>query len=120
MNQLIFLENRFARIFRIALVFILLFSSLQFYNQNSASEDINEPITTYFYNQAINSTLDCLSTKTNIRLLPESFTQHFYSYDYCVSKLAHHPKIFTIVSETFSEMKIRNSTFLISHSTTST
>ena len=120
MNRLIFLENKFSRIFRIALVFILLFSSLQFYNQNTVNENINEPISTYFYNQAINSSVDCLNTKTNNRLLPESFAQHFYSYDYCVSKLANHPKVFTIVSETYSEMKIRNSTFLISHSTTST
>jgi len=71
-------------------------------------------------NQALNPVTESASIKINIKPLAESFTDKFCSYEYCIKALAQLPKIFIIISETDSEINIRQLTFLYTQTSTST
>jgi predicted nucleic acid-binding OB-fold protein len=70
--------------------------------------------------QAINSLLETSTDKSNNKILQESDSGNFYSYEDCQKKLSYYPKIFTIISETNSEQNIRYSSFLLTQAKTTT
>jgi hypothetical protein len=70
------------------------------------------------YNQVLNPVTESASIK--IKLLAESFTGKFYSYEFCIKSLAQLPNIFIIISETDAEINIRQLTFLCTQTSTST
>ena len=88
------------------------FSTPQF-NQESSS-------TYKSIEQAVNFIPEVVDTKINLKVLTASFAEKFYSFDFYLKKPGNLPKHFTIISETDSEINIRNSSFLISELTTST
>lgn len=88
----------------------LAFSSLGS-NQNELQE---------LYNQALNPVTESASININLKPLAESFTDKFCSYQFFIKSLDQLPKIFIIISETDSEINIRQLTFLYTQTSTST
>lgn len=88
-----------------------------FYN---SYQDIDDYGTAWFNDQTGNILTETTGIKVQLKLIDVSFADKFFADEYYKDRLGKHPKVFTIISETFSEINIRNSTFLISQYTTST
>ena len=104
----------------VVLFLILCNGFLLFPFSSSSSSDVEQCNYLQIINQAINSSLETSSNKFNFNLLEDAYSQNFYSFDYYFKKLSTHPKIFIIISETYSEHNIRQSSFLITQAQTST
>lgn len=92
-----------------------LLNSLTFSSLGSTQNELQE-----LYHQALNPVTEYAGIKINIKPLAESFTDKFYSYEFCIKSLAQLPKSFIIISETDSEINIRQLTFLYTQTSTST
>lgn len=102
------------------IIIILLIANIglsDFYNSYQDTDDYG---TAWFNNQVVNILTETTGIKVQLKLIDVSFADKFFSSDYSKVRLSKHPKVFTIISETLSEINIRNSTFLISQYTTST
>lgn len=95
-------------------------NSTLFSAQDSANLNIEDNSSFHFIDQAINFLPEFNCTKTNFKVLGESFAEKFYSPDFSLKNPGNHIKLFIIISETISELNSRNSSFLISELTTST
>ena len=120
MKSLYFINIRVVRVFSIFSIFLLLLNASVLYSFYSSSIDADQNNNTQLLNQVFNSAAESSCTKVNIKLLPESYSDNFYSYEYCIKNLSLYPKIFTIISETDSENNIRHSSFQLAQNTTST
>jgi hypothetical protein len=113
--------NKIFRIKNIVVAFLILCNSILLFPFASGSlSDFEQSNYHQIINQAINSFLESSADKSNFKVLQESNSEKFYSYDNFLKKLSFFPKIFTIISETFSEQNIRYSTFLLTQAQTST
>lgn len=88
-----------------------------FYN---TSEKENDHIIAWFNDQTGNILAETTGIKVQLKLIELSFTEKLFATEYYKDRLSKHPKVFIIISETLSEINIRNSSFLISQYTTST
>lgn len=119
MKSLNFVNIRIVKVFSIISIFLLILNSLVLYSFYSSSIDAEQNNSTQLINQAFNSAAESSCIKVNLKLLSESYSNNFYSYEYCIKKLSLYPKIFTIISETDSEQNIRHSSFQLTQNTTS-
>ena len=87
---------------------------------SGSSSDFEQSNYHQIINQAINSFLESFADKSNFKVLQESNSGNLYSYDNFLKRLSFFPKIFTIISETYSEQNIRYSSFLLTQAQTST
>ena len=120
MKNNILLKDISVKGFLILFVFVTLINNILVFSHNSNYLNVAENNYSQLNNQAINLQQETSSTKVHFKLLTESFSSKFYSYEYFIKKLDNHHKILTIISETVSETNLRNSTFLIAELTTST
>lgn len=86
-------------------------------NSNFISQD---NLSSHFIDQAINNLPETGYTKIDVKVLAGSFTNKFYSTEFSLKKPGNHTKIFAIISECISESNSRDSSFLITESTTGT
>jgi len=115
-----FVKHRLVRTFSVFIICLMMLNSLPLYFFSSSTSDVDQNNYAQFINQEFNLTSESSCTKVNYKLLPESYSSNFYSYEYCLKKLSLYPKILTIISETNSEHNIRYSSFQLTQNTTST
>ena len=120
MKSFNFVKQRLARAFSVIIVFLMILNSVTLYYFGPLTSDVDQNNYNQFINQVLNSATETSCTKVNFKLLAGSYPGNFYSYDYCIKKFSHHPKILTIISETNSEQNIRQSSFQVTQNTTST
>lgn len=114
------LKDLSARGFIILFIFVTVMNSILVFSHNTKYLNVDENNYIQLNSQAINILPETNGTKVHLKLLTESFSGKFYSYEYCIKKLGNHYKILTIISEIISEPNLRNSSFLIAELTTST
>jgi len=73
-----------------------------------------------FSDLILNNIAENIPIKISNKIIPVSFCENFFSFEYKKKALGKQPKIFIIISETDSETNIRNSSFLFSQISTST
>lgn len=95
-------------------------SNIGFSDYGNSSYGTNDNGTVWLNSQVVSLLTETTGVKVQLKLVAESFAAKFFSSEYYKYRLSVLPKIFTIISETFSEINIRNSSFLISEFTTST
>lgn len=105
---------------KILFIIMLLIGNVGILSFENSYSDVSDDGFEWFNDQAINILPETTGTKIQLKLLTESFASKFYSYDNCQHRLGFHPKTLTIISETFSEINLRNSSFLIAELSTST
>ena len=115
-----FIKNYFLRTFSVYLTCLILLNSIIFFSFSSSPSDNDQNNYPQLISQEVSAIANSLCSKVNIKLLSETYSANFYSFEYCFKKLGRYPKIFTNTSETDSEQNIRLSSFHISQSTTST
>ena len=115
-----FTKSHILKTFSIYLTCLILLNGILFFSFTSYPSDYDQNNYPQLITQEVSATVNSLCTKVNIKLLSETYSDNFYSFEYCFKKLGRYPKIFTIISETDSEQNIRLSSFHISQSTTST
>src|SRR3990172_10551309 len=108
------------KVFKIFIIILILVNSLITTSLVLKSFGIDQNFYSHIINQALNSIPESACEKVNHKVIPRTFTDKFYSYDYCTKSLAKLPKLFTIISETDSEQNIRHSSFLFTQISTST
>jgi lipopolysaccharide export LptBFGC system permease protein LptF len=114
-----FIKNQFLTIIKTVSILSLLLGSILFILNLFSYPDGAQRNFLQVINQAINTSSETSENKVNTKLLQDSFSDYFYSYDDCSKKFSY-LKIFTIISETSSEQNIRYSSFLLKQITTST
>lgn len=120
MESYYFVKQQLKRAFSVNFIFLIMLNSILLYSYISSPSVVDQNNNPQLFNQALNSTAESSCIKINFKLLPESYSSNFYSYEYCLKKLSLYPKILTIISETSSEQNIRHSSFQLTQNTTST
>lgn len=115
-----FVKRLLIKAFSVFIICLMMLSSLALYLFSSSTSDVDQNNYAQFINQEFNLTSESSCTKVNFKLLPQSYSNNFYSYEYCLKKLSFYTKIQTIISETNSEQNIRQSSFQLTQNTTST
>jgi hypothetical protein len=88
-----------------------------FYNRY---QNENDNRIEWFNDQSGNILTETTGIKVQLKPIQLSFAEKFFAAEYYKDRLSKHPKVFTIISETLSEINIRYSSFLISQYKTST
>lgn len=114
------IKTQILRTISISLVSLILLNSIIIFSFYSTPSDTDQNNYPQLINREVNSAADSFCTKINIKQLSGTNADNYYSYESCFKKLGSYPKIFTIISETYSEQNIRYSSFLLAQSTTST
>jgi hypothetical protein len=88
-----------------------------FYN---TYQNENDHRIAWFNDQTGNILTETTGIKVQLKPIQLSFADKFFAAEYYKDRLSKHPKVFTIISETLSEINLRNSSFLIAELSTST
>ena len=120
MNIILLLKKLIIAGLKIFFIIFILMNSVLILPQETSFKKLDRNNYSYLLDPAINLSSEANCSKSNLKLLPESFAQKFFSCGFCLNKPGSHTKIITIICETISESNSRNSTFLVTELSTST
>lgn len=120
MKRIVFVKRSAAICFCVAFIITMLINNFGLAIFTDSDNGVYDHRNAWFNEQTANILPESTGVKVQLKPIDVSFADKFFSSEYCKDRLSKYPKIFIIISETLSEINIRNSSFLISEFTTDT
>ena len=120
MKIIFYLKNLFFEATKVFIVIITMMNGTIVFALDQTIPSVSESNLFHSIDQAINLLPDTTYSRSQLKNIPETFTEKSYSHETSLNNQYSHLKILNIITEAISELNSRNSSFLIVELTTST